>query len=60
MKAVLRTDESVCIAVSFSGKKELEVKHNILYSYLYDNEDNFYLIVEDVLYPEVSTAFNFI
>ena len=27
MKAVLRTDESVCIAVSFLGKKELEVKH---------------------------------
>lgn len=60
MKAVLRTDESVCIAVSFLGKKELEVKHNTLYDYLYDSEDNFYLIVEDVLYSEVSTAFNFI
>lgn len=60
MKAVLRTYESVCIAVSFSGKKELKVKHNTLYDYLYDSEDNFYLIVEDVLYSEVSTAFNFI
>lgn len=60
MKAILRPKESESIAFSFSGEKSLEVKKNILYNYLYDSEDNFYLIVEDVLYPEVSTAFNFV
>lgn len=60
MKVILRPKESESIVFSFSGKKELEVKKNTLYDYIYDNEDNFYLIVEDVLYPEVSTAFNFV
>jgi hypothetical protein len=60
MKVILRPKESKSIAFSFSGEKRLEVKHNTLYDYLYDSEDNFYLIVDDILYPEVSTAFNFI
>lgn len=60
MKARLKKDESQSVALSYSGRKELKVRHNILYDFIYDSEDNFFLIVEDVLYQEVSTAFDFV
>ena len=60
-KAILKPTESEgCVATSPSGKKEIKVEHNKLYDFVYDKEDNFYLVVDDVLFEEISTAFDFL
>lgn len=61
MKATLRKEESKgCIAKSPSGKHTIEVKHGIEYDFLYDGNEGFYLVVDDRIYKETSTAFDFV
>lgn len=62
MKAVLRKEETGnCVATSYpNGEFEITVRHGIEYDYLYDSEDNFYIIVNDIIYSETSTAFDFV
>ena len=57
---LLDTETEGCVAQSYpSGKHELTLKHNVLYDYIYNDENEFFIIVDDRLYPETSTAFGF-
>lgn len=62
MKAILReSEESGMVSqCPFVDGLEIEIQHGVLYDFIYDNEDNFYLIFDGRLYPEESTAFNFV
>jgi len=50
MKAILKTTEE-------SNDK---IDHGILYDFYYDDEDDFYLIINGEKIHECSTAFNFV
>lgn len=61
MKAILRKDETPnCQATSLNGIHTITIKHGVEYEFMYDSNEDFYLIVDDVIYPDCSTAFDFV
>ncbi len=50
MKAILKNNEI---------ETEL-IKHNVKYEFDYDSEDNFFININNELFEEVSTAFDFV
>lgn len=60
MKAYLRKEETAdCVATSPSGKHTIQIKHGIGYDFMYNDDGDFFLIVDDRIYEETSTAFDF-
>lgn len=60
MKAYLRIDETGgCVATSPSGKYSVSVIHGVGYDFMYNDDGGFFLIVDDRIYEETSTAFDF-
>lgn len=62
MKAVLKPTESAgsIATCPFSPYHQIEIKHGEKYNFLYDSNDDFYIIVNGRLYEETSTAFDFV
>ena len=62
MKAILRKteNEGMIATCPFSPSHEIEVKHGILYDFIYSDDNTFYLVVDGRIYEEQSTAFEFL
>lgn len=59
-KAFLRKDVEGVIAYSKpKGEYSIDVEHGIAYDFVYDDEDNFYIISDGYMFEEVSTCFDF-
>ncbi len=60
-KAKLKKKESGGILNSHpNGLHQAKLQHDVEYDFMYDDEHNFFLVIDDVLYDEVSTAFKFV
>ena len=60
-KAKLKKKEAETIVKSHpNGLHKATVKRGVEYDFIYDDEQNFYLIIDDILYLETSTAFKFV
>lgn len=61
MKAILKSDCDSAIAKTPSGNYPIVIEHDVEYDFLYsDDGDRFYLIIDDRIYEEVSTCFDFV
>lgn len=61
-KAVLKKSECASCNVRShpNGLFTTAILHDVEYDFMYDDELNFYLIIDDKLFLEVSTAFKFV
>lgn len=62
MKAVLRPTESEGMRATcpFPPYYQIDIKHGEKYNFMYDSNDDFYIIVDGRIYEETSTAFDFL